>query len=238
MQYSSINQTRRLTVVASLISIVYGVAACAFIGAHVADLGKSDVLGSFLQGVFSPLAFLWLIVGYQLQRKELELQRSELQQNNATQTEQQAAMARQADLIAEQLNLAREQTTLQYDVALVLEGARVITSDGKSRTDLEYLNIGATVYVVSFGVRCPPTFPNGDLSNSSKLTRSHLKVEQKGALQIRPSVPEGSCIELIVRYQRADGRTRETKYLFDASGNILIPLGSKDIQKNELFGPV
>ena len=29
-------------------------------------------MGSFLEGAFAPLAFLWLVIGYFLQRKELE----------------------------------------------------------------------------------------------------------------------------------------------------------------------
>jgi hypothetical protein len=32
----------------------------------------ADQLGSFLEGAFAPLAFLWLVVGYFLQQKELE----------------------------------------------------------------------------------------------------------------------------------------------------------------------
>jgi hypothetical protein len=32
----------------------------------------ADELGSFLEGAFAPLAFLWLVIGYFLQKKELE----------------------------------------------------------------------------------------------------------------------------------------------------------------------
>ena len=32
----------------------------------------ADQLGSFLEGAFAPLAFLWLVIGYFLQKKELE----------------------------------------------------------------------------------------------------------------------------------------------------------------------
>ena len=32
----------------------------------------ADELGSFLEGAFAPLAFLWLVIGYFLQQKELE----------------------------------------------------------------------------------------------------------------------------------------------------------------------
>ena len=30
-----------------------------------------ETLGNFLEGAFAPLAFLWLVIGYFLQKKEL-----------------------------------------------------------------------------------------------------------------------------------------------------------------------
>ncbi len=39
--------------------------------AKVGDL-PADILGNFLEGAFAPLAFLWLVVGYFLQHRELE----------------------------------------------------------------------------------------------------------------------------------------------------------------------
>lgn len=39
--------------------------------ANVADL-PADILGNFLEGAFAPLAFLWLVIGYFLQHRELE----------------------------------------------------------------------------------------------------------------------------------------------------------------------
>lgn len=40
--------------------------------------GKLNELGDFLAGFFTPLAFLWLVVGYFLQKEELGLQNKEL----------------------------------------------------------------------------------------------------------------------------------------------------------------
>ena len=39
--------------------------------AEVGDL-PADILGNFLEGAFAPLAFLWLVIGYFLQQRELE----------------------------------------------------------------------------------------------------------------------------------------------------------------------
>ena len=48
----------------------------AYISAHIGwgQVGSLDAatLGNFLEGAFAPLAFLWLVIGYFLQRKELE----------------------------------------------------------------------------------------------------------------------------------------------------------------------
>jgi len=48
----------------------------AYISASIgwARVGSVDAatLGNFLEGAFAPLAFLWLVIGYFLQRKELE----------------------------------------------------------------------------------------------------------------------------------------------------------------------
>ena len=41
-------------------------------------VGNLNELGDFLAGVFTPLAFGWLVCGYLLQSKELRLQREEL----------------------------------------------------------------------------------------------------------------------------------------------------------------
>lgn len=46
--------------------------------------GELNVLGDFLAGVFTPVAFGWLIRGYFLQRNELHLQREELQEARKT----------------------------------------------------------------------------------------------------------------------------------------------------------
>lgn len=47
-------------------------------GIYNGILQDLDKLGSFLSGVFAPLAWFWFIVSYLLQREELQLQRKEL----------------------------------------------------------------------------------------------------------------------------------------------------------------
>ena len=58
--------------------------------------GNLNELGDFLAGVFTPLAFSWLVYGYLLQSKELRLQREEL-----TLTRKQ--LGKQTELLQEQV---------------------------------------------------------------------------------------------------------------------------------------
>ena len=62
--------------------------------------GNLNELGDFLAGVFTPLAFGWLVYGYLLQSKELRLQREEL------------ALTRKQ--LGKQTELLREQVTADY----------------------------------------------------------------------------------------------------------------------------
>ena len=58
--------------------------------------GKLNVLGDFLAGALTPLALLWLVVGYFLQRKEFGLQRQELEETRKTLSKQVGVLQEQA----------------------------------------------------------------------------------------------------------------------------------------------
>ena len=63
------------------LSLLYNAVILFFRGNDAWDLlraGNLNELGDFLAGVFTPLAFGWLVYGYLLQSKELRLQREEL----------------------------------------------------------------------------------------------------------------------------------------------------------------
>lgn len=62
-------------------SIFYFVVIIFFRGNDACELlktGNLNELGDFLAGLFTPLAFLWLVYGYLLQSEELRLQHKEL----------------------------------------------------------------------------------------------------------------------------------------------------------------
>ena len=87
------------------ISGVIGWQKLPFIGA--------DDLGSFLEGAFAPLAFLWLVIGYFLQKKELEQNTRALQAQaeEITRTAEQAVI--QSEKMAASEVHARQGTFLQ-----------------------------------------------------------------------------------------------------------------------------
>ena len=79
--------------------------------------------GDFLAGVTAPIAFLWLIIGYMLQRKELKLNTEALL---LTKDE----MARQAYEMSVQTNLLKTQARLAEDQLCDLNNKRVLGALG------------------------------------------------------------------------------------------------------------
>lgn len=73
--------------------------------------------GDVLAGVFSPLAFLWLVYASLSQKAELELQRGELSANNDAQRKQFEAMSAQADAMRLQVELMRGQVERESERA-------------------------------------------------------------------------------------------------------------------------
>ena len=73
----------------------------------------AEDLGNFLEGAFAPLAFLWLVIGYFLQQKELE-QNTEALRAQATEIQKTAeqAIIQSENLAASELH-ARQEAFLQ-----------------------------------------------------------------------------------------------------------------------------
>ena len=102
--------------------------------------------GDVLAGVFSPLAFLWLIYAALSQRAELALQRAELTQNNATQRDQQKEMQNQANAFRAQLKRIEAEADAKYEPIIVMEASSTLP-DYKS---VSLRNVGGTVLEVTF----------------------------------------------------------------------------------------
>lgn len=131
-------------------TILYLLVITAWVTCHKATLLglDADKLGNWLAGVFSPLAFLWLVYTALAQRDELRLQRQELSQNNETQKQQQDQMRRQADALSAQAKLLQAQVRAAY-----LPVWRLQTSGQHPDGTLLILqNLGADVLDVKGGV--------------------------------------------------------------------------------------
>jgi hypothetical protein len=69
----------------------------------------ADQLGSFLEGAFAPLAFLWLVIGYFLQKKELEQNTQALRsQANEIQRQSEQAVIQSEKLAAAEIHAGQE----------------------------------------------------------------------------------------------------------------------------------
>jgi len=99
--------------------------------------------GDVLAGVFSPLAFLWLLYAALSQRAELELQREELRQNNETQQQQQVEMSRQADALLAQIKRVEAQANATYEPIFVLKEVNG-NAESDSFVFLTIENVGGT----------------------------------------------------------------------------------------------
>ena len=99
--------------------------------------GNLNELGDFLAGVFTPLAFGWLVYGYLLQSKELRLQREEL-----TLTRKQ--LGKQTELLQEQVTTDHQDSIPRLTLRIALPGNWwdwVVENKGGNAKNIELLNL-------------------------------------------------------------------------------------------------
>lgn len=96
---------------------------------------KADTLGNFLEGAFAPLAFLWLVIGYFLQHKELQ-QNSQALREQALEIQRTAeqAVIQSEKMAANELH-ARQETFLKISESVrqqlgTISGLLYISSQG------------------------------------------------------------------------------------------------------------
>ena len=125
-----------LTAVWILLGVVY---ISAVIGWTSFAVLPAEELGNFLEGAFAPLAFLWLVIGYFLQQKELE-QNTEALRAQAIEIQRTAeqAVIQSENLAASELH-ARQEAFLQIAQSVQsqlgsIAGLLFISSQGNSGT--------------------------------------------------------------------------------------------------------
>lgn len=108
--------------VALAFTAAYLIFMLAWLGPHkIISFTKTDELnaiGDFLAGVFSPLAFIWLVAAVLTQRQELTDTRDQFAENQKVVDAQLKTINEQSDLLQQQHNLAEETARKTYRLSL------------------------------------------------------------------------------------------------------------------------
>lgn len=137
--------------------------------------------GDLLAGLFAPLAFLWLVVGYFLQKRELNLQIEELRKSvDASQS--------QASALANQVQLAEETLSLDRTLALFNMSQEIIKSVSFELSGiLDYLMIK---YSEASKVHAFKLLDDGDLKAAVKFVDDELRELRKSIRDHRKGLTE------------------------------------------------
>lgn len=179
----------------------------------LADMPLNEI-GDFLAGVFSPLAFLWLVLGFLQQGRELkastdaltlqaaELRASVLQQEAlvrvSRQQHEEEVKARQAE---------RQRNEMQAQPVLDIESAMVARSSGLITSKFTLRNTGHQV------TRVRPSWT----SNAAVSLREHISVLANGAsvpFDIVATADEIQNFFMHIDYIDGIGEQRRKSFLF------------------------
>jgi hypothetical protein len=204
------------------ITVVYlFIVAIAFFGGHI---GKSTDMdpnewGDLAAGIFAPLAWLWLAVGYYLQRLELKEQRLQLTatskaaQSQAQQQENQAiAMANLVEVTRLQSEVAKRQLEIQEKLLRIGTRPRFsveCTDSTEPHRILRVRNAGAFAPDVGLS-----TLRGGKVS-SCCLPGNYVDVEPESTFVVVLIVDRpGSGADVIFRLRMGLSDTLDVSYMF------------------------
>lgn len=169
--------------------------------------------GDVLAGVFSPLAFLWLIYASLSQRAELAMQRAELTANNVTQDAQREEMRKQVEAMTAQAKLLEAQASAALDPIFVIENARGV--NGQIYVDL--VNHGCDIVDALFSENIEVKYKDGNTvgfdNEESRVYvwHSHKRV----TISPRQGIPSAD-FSFGVKFTRKDGRIKSFEFQADA----------------------
>ena len=125
------------------LSGVYLVVVCGLLGGKIGNLAPNE-LGDFLAGVFTPLAFLWLVIGYFMQRTELGLQREELKHQREELALTRGQLGKQTELLQEQVTADYQESIPRLTLRIaspVNHWDWIIENKGGGAKNIELLNL-------------------------------------------------------------------------------------------------
>ncbi|PTV69044.1 hypothetical protein [Agrobacterium pusense] len=141
--------------------LVAGIATIAYVFVFVGWLGLDRILiyptnnslnevGDFIAGVFSPLAFIWLVAAVLTQRQELTETRDQFAANQEVVDAQLKTINEQSDLLQQQHTLAEETAKKTYRLSLFEERYKIyeeFIAFGKKYDEQKYRDPAYTDFV-------------------------------------------------------------------------------------------
>ncbi|MDP9518788.1 hypothetical protein [Pseudomonas protegens] len=161
-----------------------------------------NAIGDFLAGVFGPIAFLWLVLGYMQQGRELKLSSNALREQA---NELRVSVAQQAELLkAKNKSLENYEKSLEPLLQLVFSSAFQVSSDGvlKDRIVLGLINVG--VYCEHLVARVTL---NGNLVGAAGCPS--LNNGEREELAFDDVFSEDIYYDLVVSYSKSNGVSGE-----------------------------
>jgi hypothetical protein len=166
--------------------------------------------GDVLAGVFSPLAFLWLLYASLSQRAELELQREELKQNNFTQDAQREEMQRQVEAMTAQAKLLEAQAAATFDPVFIVR--QIAYAYDRYTTVIE--NRGSAVMNIYFQGDFKISYYNGGSTGfDSSADELYFWESGSSVSLLWGDIDVSSLHQVSVQYTRKDGAAKRNVYL-------------------------
>lgn len=218
MPDTELNMAKKLEFWGILGTVVYLVVIALTVALKFEDFQglKLNELGDFLAGVFGPVAFLWLVLGFLQQGRELKLSTDALRlqaEELKRSVEQQSIMATAAvqQIASQKAALQLQEQEIERSLSAVFSasnGSRQGVPEG-IRTSIYFQNTGfeAREVIVTFA---PPI---GSVSSVSlgKLTRDS---RSNNIDFIFPTSSEDRFGQCLINYLRSDGRRVSEEFTY------------------------
>lgn len=131
---------------------------------------KLNELGDFLAGTFGPVAFLWLVLGFIQQGRQLNLQAEELQNSVVQQTNIARATHAQVEAQIAAMDAERARYEEQFLARLIFRPKHSVTSGNTKTKYFDIQNLGGDAVNLTVGMD-PPSL-GGDIRRLGVLHRS------------------------------------------------------------------
>jgi len=221
--YVTVQESDLPTPAVILTGVWISLGSCYFLWHISGLLGKPNELGDFLAGFFSPLAFLWLVLGYYQQQKEIKLLQKEITATNLHMEMQNQMLKAERDL------------KISESMPLILFGSKLEISSDLMRFESTLINHGAPITSISVtyaaagalnSVQCrlhDEKHDSYDITSLDKNQACSLVIESGDRQEV-------SIARLYFRYRANTGIHYEQ--IFQAHGNMLLSVMGPRVLNN------